>query len=176
MRNRDELERMYRDRSVPARDVGSIDLLVIRRAPGRHETPVEAQLSCEHGLLGDRWVKGGLLPPDRDRQLTLMMTQVAELVCDGQPLDLPGDNLLVNLDLGENALPVGSKMRAGEALIEVTAKPHTGCKKFQSRFGASALAWINDEAGRSQRLRGLNCRVIEPGTVRIGDVIRVVSR
>jgi MOSC domain-containing protein YiiM len=39
-----------------------------------------------------------------------------------------------------------------------------------------ALAWINDEDGRARKLRGVNCRVIEAGTIRVGDVIEVVAR
>ena len=38
---------------------------------------------------------------------------------DGVPLDAPGDNFLVDLDLSEEALPVGARLRLGEALLEV---------------------------------------------------------
>ena len=93
---------------------------------------------------------------------------------DGQPLHLPGDNLLVNLDLGTHALPIGSRLRAGAALLEVTKKPHNGCKKFMARFGEDALGWINDDQGRARKLRGINCRVIEAGTIRVSDAIEIV--
>jgi hypothetical protein len=176
VRARDELDRLYASGPPLARERGSVDLLVVRRGAERHETPTGAALTCEQGLVGDRWVDGWGWQRDVERQLTLMMTGVAELVCDGQPLDLPGDNLLVSLDLSVEALPVGARLRVGEALIEITAKPHAGCKKFLARFGADALAWINDDAGKQRRLRGVNSRVIEPGTVRVGDGIVVISR
>lgn len=173
MRTRDELERLFSEGPPPPRGRGRVDLLVARVAPGEHETPDRVEVTPEHGLAGDRWTKGFLWQRDVDRQLTLMMTPVAALVCDGQPLHLPGDNLLVSLDLGEDALPIGSRLRAGDALLEVTRKPHLGCKKFVARFGADAMAWVNDEAGRARKLRGVNCRVIEAGTIRVGDVIAV---
>jgi transposase-like protein len=47
-----------------------------------------------------------------------------------------------------------------------------GCKKFASRFGRDALRLVNSAEGRSLRLRGVNARVIVPGTVRTGDAIR----
>lgn len=84
--------------------------------------------------------------------------------------------MLVNLELGSDALPVGARLRAGQALIEVTKKPHNGCKTFMARFGEGALDWVNHPEHRARRLRGLNCRIIEPGVVRVGDVIEVVSR
>lgn len=174
MRTRTELERLLLESPPLPRDRGRIDLLVIRRSPGEHETPARVEVTREHGMAGDRWDDGFAWMRDPDRQLTLMMTRVAELVCDGQPLHLPGDNLLVSLDLGPDALPIGSRLRAGEALIEVTRKPHNGCKKFLARFGADALEWVNDERGKARKLRGVNCRVIEPGIIGVGDSIEIV--
>jgi MOSC domain-containing protein YiiM len=57
-------------------------------------------------------------------------------------------------------------------VIEISEKPHLGCKKFASRFGRDALRFVNSAEGRSFRLRGVNTRVIVPGTVRTGDAIR----
>jgi MOSC domain-containing protein YiiM len=105
--------------------------------------------------------------------VTLMNVRVTELICaDGQPLDLPGDNFLVDLDLSEEALPAGTRLRIGSALLEVSAEPHTGCKKFSARFGLDALLWVNEH--RDRRLRGMNCRVVEPGAVAVGDAVAVV--
>ena len=173
MRTRDELERLYAERPAPARARGTVDLLVVRVASMQHETPSRAEVNPEHGLVGDRWTKNWGWLRDVDRQLTLMMTTVAELVCDGQPLHMPGDNLLVNLDLSSEALPIGSRLRAGAALLEVSKKPHNGCKKFLARFGEDALAWINDERGRARKLRGVNCRVLEGGVIQVGDAIEI---
>jgi MOSC domain-containing protein YiiM len=101
-----------------------------------------------------------------------MNVRVAELVADGRaPLDSPGDNFLVDLELSEEALPAGTYLRLGSALLELTVLPHTGCKKFRERFGLEALKWVN--AHRDLRLRGANCRVVESGSVAVGDPVEV---
>lgn len=174
MRTREELERFYLAQPHAPRDRGVLDLIVVRIASGQHEMPASVELSPKYGVKGDRW--SAPVFRDRDRQITLMMTNAARAVCDGQPLDMPGDNLLVNLDLGSDTLPIGSRLRIGSALIEVTRKPHAGCKKFRARFGQDALDWVNDERHATRKLRGINCRVVEGGAVQVGDVIEVVGR
>jgi MOSC domain-containing protein YiiM len=67
---------------------------------------------------------------------------------------------------------VGTRLRLGEALLEVSPAPHTGCKTFRERFGLDALKWVNDN--RDRRLRGMNCRVLEAGAVAVGDSVLVV--
>jgi MOSC domain-containing protein YiiM len=141
-------------------------LIVLRKGDGLHETPLHAELSVEQGVHGDRWALGS--SPLPDGQVTVMNALAAELIAAGKPLDLPGDNLLVDLDLSEAALPVGSRLRAGTAVLEVTALPHTGCQKFSARFGQEALRWVNWKDHRDRHLRGINCRVIEGGTVSVG--------
>ncbi len=42
------------------------------------------------------------------------------------------------------------------------------------RFGADAMKFVNSATGRELRLRGLNTRVITPGTIARGDQVRVV--
>ena len=85
---------------------------------------------------------------------------------------LAGDQLYVDLDLGEANLPAGTRLRVGEAIVEVSAKPHTGCAKFSARFGSDALRWINGPEGRRLRMRGINARVVSAGVVRPGDAVR----
>ena len=38
-------------------------------------------------------------------------------------------------------------------------------------FGLDALTWVNDH--RDRRLRGMNCRVLEAGSVAVGDPVEV---
>ncbi len=66
----------------------------------------------------------------------------------------------------------GSRLAIGATVIEVSAQPHSGCQKFSQRFGVDALRFVNSEAGRKLRLRGLNARVVVPGTIRPGDPVR----
>ncbi len=88
---------------------------------------------------------------------------------------LAGDQLYVDLDLSHENLPAGSRLAIGDTVvIEVTAKPHHGCRKFLDRFGEDAVAFVNSEVGRSLRLRGLNARVMTGGIVRPGDRVRQV--
>ena len=149
------------------RNSGTIRLICVRVAEGVHETPEQAEVTVEDGLVGDRWARGRR---DLDAQITLMNVRVAELI--GGPLDLSGDNFQVDLDVSEDALPVGTRLRLGEVLLEVSPAPHTGCKKFRERFGLDALTWVNDN--RDRRLRGMNCRVLETGAVAVGDSVSVV--
>src|SRR5262249_22786911 len=149
------------------RGLGRVRLLVLRKDNGLHETPERVEVSPTRGVHGDRWESAA--QREIDGQITLMNARAAELVADGSPLDLPGDNVLVDLDLSAEALPVGSRLRLGSAVIELTPLPHTGCRKFSARFGQEALRWVNWKDHRDRRLRGINCRIIEAGAVQLGD-------
>src|SRR5689334_7641135 len=173
MRSFDELERLRRARGPLARDRGKVSLLVVRKGEGRHELPERIQVTRCDGIIGDRWSLAA--SPAIDKQVTVMMAWAATAVCDGQPLDRPGDNLLVDMDIGETAVPAGTVLRVGSVRLQVTAPPHLGCKKFSARFGQGALEWVNAEANRPLKLRGINCTVLADGEIRLDDEI-VVER
>ena len=135
MRSLEALERAWRSCPPAPRGYGHVRLIVARRGNGEHEVLGRAELSERRGLIGDRWEHGPR--PSRARQLTLMNLDAARLVADGAPLHLPGDNLLVDFDLSDGGAPSGTRLRVGTALLEITDAPHTGCKKFQQRFGAT---------------------------------------
>lgn len=111
-----------------------------------------------------------------DMQLTLMNARAIDLVAAGERerWAFAGDQLYVDvdLDLSEANLPPGTRLALGSAVIEVTDQPHTGCAKFSARFVAAAHTFVNTKSHRHLRLRGLNARVVEPGTVSAGDAIR----
>ena len=159
------------------RDVGTVELIVCRPAENDRHVLEEATLDDAQGLAGDTWLARTDGPADAaervDRQLTLMNARAASLVAgDPDRRPLAGDQLYVDLDISEDNLPAGSRLQVGTAVVEVSEKPHTGCKKFAARFGQDALRFVNSPVGRSLRLRGLNARILEKGTVRTGDVIR----
>lgn len=172
MRTSAELEALWQALPAAPRDRGTVRRIVLRKGGGVHECPERGTLEVERGLVGDRWFDGA--DPNPDTQVTLMNVHAAELVAhDTQPVHAPGDNLLVELDLSEAALPAGARLQVGTALLEVTAEPHLGCGLFRDRFGADALKWVNTPAHRPRRLRGVNCRVVLDGDVSVGDAITV---
>jgi hypothetical protein len=169
-----ELERGLAALPAAPREVGVVSLIVRRRADGVRETPARVSLTPHDGVPGDRW---GRCTPDRaDAQLTAMRGDVAELIANGQPLTVFGDNLFVHLDISAANLPLGTRLRVGEAVLEVTPKPHNGCLKFKGRFGQDALRFVQAPPTRPQNLRGIYWKVIEPGDAGVGDQIQVLSR
>ena len=105
-----------------------------------------------------------------------MEIDVAEMIANGQPLTVFGDNLFLALDLSVENLPTGTRLRLGRALLEVTAKPHNGCRKFAARFGHDALRLVSNPELRRRNLRGIYMCVVEAGEVAVGDAVAVVSR
>jgi len=164
-------------RAAPG-DAAVIVAIVQRPGPEARESVVESMLDPEDGLVGDDWrARGSRSRPDGsadpDAQLTLMSTRVlAAIEPDPERWPLAGDQLFVDLDLGVDNLPPGTRLHVGEAEVEVTPKPHTGCAKFAARFGSDALRWISTPEGRDLRMRGVYVRVVRGGRVRVGDVVR----
>ena len=160
------------------RDEGLLRLIVRRPSVDAREVLASGELSLEEGLVGDSWrlrsssrsASGG---PHTDMQLNIMNARAAALVAqhdDRWPL--AGDQLYVDLDLSGENLPPWTRLAIGTAVIEVTDQPHTGCGKFVARFGLDAMKFVNSPVGRALNLRGINARVVEPGAIRVGDVVR----
>jgi hypothetical protein len=163
-------------RGAPADD-GRLELIVRRPAPDEREIVGEARLDLDLGLAGDRWATQDArsTPIYLAAQLTVMGTRVlAAIEPDRGRWPLAGDQLFVDLDLSIDNLPAGTRLAIGSAIIEVSETPHTGCAKFSARFGGAAQRWVNSPIGRAYRLRGLNARIVEAGTVHVGDRIRKV--
>jgi hypothetical protein len=163
-------------RQSPA-DGGLLRQIASRPAIGERVILEEGELDLESGLVGDNWMTrgGSKRAPNLDAQLTLMNARVAELISGGQERwSLAGDQLYVDLDLGRDNLPVGSCLAIGSAVVEVTAEPHPGCRKFVDRFGMDAMQFVNSEEGKRMCLRGINTRIVQGGTIRVGDEITKV--
>jgi hypothetical protein len=177
----EELERGLGDVRASPTDEGTLALIVRRPAVDEREVVSHGELDLEVGLRGDTWsvrgstssVDGG---PHPEAQLNVMNARAAALVAgsiDRWPL--AGDQLYVDLNLSEANLPAGTRLAIGDAVIEITAKPHRGCAKFASRFGADALRFVNTGEGLALNLRGRNARVVTAGTIRTGDPVRRLS-
>ena len=169
----DELERGYEQLSPP-KDRGELVLICARGEDGRRSELQRAALSVTEGLPGDAWFRD--CPERIDAQLAIMRVDIARLVANGQPINLAGDNLFVDLDLSEANLPCGSRLRIGGAQFEATPEPHTGCSKFRQRFGADALRFTAEPGRRDQRLRGIYLKTVEAGEIGVGDTIEVLHR
>ena len=168
-------------RAVPS-DEGALAMIVTRPALGERQLLDEGQLHAELGLVGDNWLtRGSRHTPDGsaapDKQITVMNIRVADLVaCGRERASLAGDQLYVDFDISIDNLPPGSLLAIGAAVLEVSESPHLGCAKFVDRFGEEAMRFVNSQLGRSLRLRGVNTRVVVPGTIRVGDrVTRTVE-
>ena len=88
-----------------------------------------------------------------------------------QSVVLFGDNLFTRLDLSESALPVGSRIRIGDAELVVSNTPHVPCGQFKGRFGAAAFSF----AAKEPRIRGIYLTVFKEGEIRLGDPIFVMD-
>ena len=154
-------------------DRGTLELVVVRPEVGERAVLDEATLDLEDGVVGDRWRNAGRSggrPANVNAQVTLMSARAAALVAgERERWPLAGDQLYVDLDLSGENLPPGTRLGIGSAIVEVTDEPHTGCKKFTERFGLDAMVFVNSPEGRALNLRGINTRVVEAGTVRVGD-------
>jgi hypothetical protein len=164
-------------RASPATE-GRVELIVCRPAIEQRQILEEGRLDVADGLVGDSWsARPGPGPqrgdPDLGRQLTLINARFSALIGGGaEGAALAGDQLHLDLDLSEANVPPGTRLHLGDAVIEVTDEPHTGCSKFTERFGLEALRLVNSPLGRELHLRGLNARVILSGVVRRGDTVR----
>jgi hypothetical protein len=162
------------------KDEGLLELIVRRPKTEEREVLSEGVLHLEEGLMGDNWsTRGSSRTPDGSShphmQLNIMNSRVTALVAQARERwPLAGDQLYLDMDLSQNNLPTGTRLTIGSALIEVTAFPHLGCKKFVARFGLDAMKFVNSALGKQLRLRGLNARVVQAGEIRLGDVARKV--
>jgi MOSC domain-containing protein YiiM len=163
------------------KDVGTVEMIVRRPQTDEREILTEGKLDLEEGLVGDNWhARGSKLTSDKsahpEMQLNVMNARAAALVAqDKERWALAGDQLYFDMDISVENLPPGQQLAVGTAVIEVTPMPHNGCKKFVARFGLDAMKFVNSPTGKTLRLRGMNAKVVEPGVVKVGDVVRKVG-
>jgi len=154
---------------------GRLELIVRRPTDDAREIITRGELSTTDGLHGDNWSTRPTRAtgrPDPKAQLTLMNARAAAAIAgDRDRWPLAGDQLYVDFDLGTANVPPGTRLAIGHAEIEVTDLPHLGCGKFIRRFGVDAQKFVKSPDGRALNCRGINTRVIVPGTIETGDVI-----
>jgi MOSC domain len=164
-------------RRSPAEE-GTLELIVARPEVGERKLLDAAELDLVEGLVGDSWAtRPSRETPDGsphpDAQLNVMNARAAALVAgDPDRRALAGDQLYLDFDISDDNAPPGTQLEIGTAIIEITAKPHNGCAKFRARFGVDAVRFVNSPAGKHLKLRGVNAKVIQPGVIKVGDVVR----
>jgi MOSC domain-containing protein YiiM len=172
---REELEAGLEAIGGSPKDRGVLELIVRRPQSGVRELLELGELDPAEGLVGDNW-RARVAMPNPETQVNVMNSRVIALVAqDRGRWSLAGDQLFVDLDLADENLPPGTHLEIGTAVIEVSAEPHTGCRKFVERFGVEAMKFVNSPVGRRLRLRGLNARVLRAGVVRVGDFARKMA-
>jgi len=132
-----------------------------RKGVVKHNVP-EARLVVDHGLAGDAHAEGGI------RQVSLLaLASIDKMVAGGADVK-PGDfaeNLPMD-GLEVMSLPVGTRLKVGEAELEITQigkACHKGCA-------------IRELVGDCIMPReGVFARVLQGGLVRPGDVIEVTD-
>jgi hypothetical protein len=175
-----ELEAALEHLRQAPKDEGVVELIVCRPDIDRREVLDEAELYVEKGLIGDNWlVRGSRKTPDGsahpEMQINIMNSRVTALVAqEKERWPLAGDQLYIDMDLGRENLPPGSHLEIGSVVLEVSPLPHTGCKKFVARFGAEAMEFVNSPLGKQLCLRGINAKVIQSGTVKVGQTARKI--
>lgn len=122
----------------------------------------EVRLIAGHGVEGDR--KAG----KRENRAVLLMGRATYEHLQTLDLWLPygslGENLV--LDLDPHTLEPGSKLKVGQALLEISLYC-TACKTLRDRYGQVFPQMLG-------RRRGMLARVLQGGRVRTGDGLEVM--
>lgn len=176
----EELEAGLPDILASPRNEGIVRMIVRRPDTDGREVVEVGELDVANGLVGDNWrTRGSRMTDDGsahpEMQLNLMNSRVISLVAGSEDRwALAGDQFFVDLDLAKENLPAGTRLAMGSAVVEVTAVPHLGCKKFSARYGVEATKFVNSRRGKNLCLRGINAKVVKSGRVRTGDRIQRV--
>ena len=159
------------------RDLGTLEMIVVRPGEDRRATPKAATCTVEGGVAGDDWVDRGSRHTVDGRanpaqQVAVTSARWLERVAGGRDRwPLAGDQLVVDLDLSDDSLVAGDRLRIGEVELEATGHPHNGCAKYRDRFGDAAFRAAASPEGRRLHLRGIYLRVVRPGRLTVGDTI-----
>ncbi len=159
---------------------GPVTQLCLRPAFGQRAYPDRITLTRDRGIPGERWLTQPWLrlpdgSPDPAIQVSILPARTLPLVWQaGDAAVHPGDPIIADLLMTEEALPEGTILQAGSARLRVSGVWNDACVKWKARYGADAKAWVTLPGHRALRLRGILCAVEHDGEVALGDIIRPV--
>jgi hypothetical protein len=162
------------------KESGVLELIISRPGVDQRQVMEEATLDPGEGLVGDDWMaRGSWRTPDKSphphMQIAIMNSRVIALITGTKERwALAGDQLYLDLDLSTTNLPHGTQLGIGDALLEITPQPHTGCGKFAERFGSDAVMFVNGHEYKDLNLRGVYARVVDGGDIRTGDEVKKI--
>lgn len=158
--------------------VGVLELIVCRPGLDQRQVLERARLDINEGLVGDTWISRGSRrtvdkSPHPNMQVAIMNSRVIALLAGTKDRwALAGDQLYIDLDLSDDNLPPGTRLKIGSSILEITPQPHTGCLKFVERFGDDAVKFVNGTEHQDLNLRGVYARVVRGGEIQTGDLVK----
>ena len=124
------------------KDVGRLDLIVMRPEPNARVVPESFEVNAADGLPGDHWTDGEGYAledgsGDPDAQICMMMSGCIRAIA-GDKANWPpaGDNFFIDMDLTPANMPPGTRFAIGTAEFVVSPLPHNGCQQFFIRLGS----------------------------------------
>jgi len=139
-------------------------LLAIARAPVKRGSLIpipEAEIGIDDGIAGDaRGIRAG-------RQVTVVFREGWEAACSDLGVELPWTTRRANLLVEGVPVPKeGRRLVIGAAVLEVTQETQP-CQVMEAAHRGLRAALTPDWRG------GVCCRVLQGGTIRIGDRVHV---
>ena len=162
-------------------DAGPVRLLCARPKPNARTFPETLTLTRRDGVAGDfemsrPWLELPDGSADPRIQVSILPWRVLELVWrERDRIAHPGDNIVVDMNLTDQNLPVGTLLSVGTAVLRISDVPNDGCVKWKVRQGKAAYDWVSTPANAHLRLRGLFCSVEQDGVVRLGDSVHALK-
>ncbi len=176
----EQLDRALASLPPSPRDEGRVIDLCVRPGVDLREPRQSIQLCPERGAIGDRWEWRTWMytpegKPDPRVQLAVCNTSFLAMIQEMTGVKHhPGDTIFTDLDLTEANLPIGTRLRAGTAIIEVSDVENDACAKFAKHYGDDLFQWIRKPENRPRRLRGLFAKIVQGGEVRVGNAFEPI--